>query len=158
MLNRLRALLEQPAPEATDTVPAQRRAVAALLVEIARADHDEGPGELEAVQGLIGRFFRVDPATAATLLEEAQDAVEGSTSLREFTAPLHRAMAYPDRLAVIAMLWDVAQQDRSLDKYEDYLVGKIAELLYVSRGDVVRLRYEAGQRRAALADSGSNPG
>ena len=34
-----------------------------------------------------------------------------------------------------------------LDKYEDYLIGKVAELLYVSRGDVVRLRYEAGERR-----------
>ena len=31
---------------------------------------------------------------------------------------------------------------RSLDKYEDYLVGKVCELLYVSRGDVVRLKHD----------------
>lgn len=149
MLDKLRALLAGPGlpVEAPDSGAAQRRAVAALLVEIARADHEEKPGELQAIQGILGRFFNVDAATAAELLEEARAAVEGATSLREFTAPLHRAMSYDERQAVIAMLWDVAVQDRDLDKYEDYLVGKIAELLYVSRGDVVRLRYQAGQRR-----------
>ena len=30
--------------------------------------------------------------------------------------------------------------DNKLDKYEDYMIGKIAELLYVARGDVIRLR------------------
>jgi len=38
------------------------------------------------------------------------------------------------------MLWRVALADRHLDKYEDYLIGKVAELLYVARGDVIRLR------------------
>lgn len=152
MLNKLRALLAEPAPaEAPDSQAAQRRAVAALLVEIARADHEEKPGELAAIQGIVGHFFGVDAATAAELLKEARAAVEGSTSLREFTAPLHRDMSYDERQAVIARLWDVALQDRDLDRYEDYLVGKIAELLYVARGDVVRLRYQAGQRREAAA-------
>ena len=59
-------------------------------------------------------------------------------------------LSYADKLRIIAMLWDVALEDRTLDKYEDYLIGKVAELLYVSRGDVVRLRYEAGQRRGRL--------
>ena len=30
----------------------------------------------------------------------------------------------------------------SLDKYEDYLVRKVADLLYVSDGDVVRIKHE----------------
>ena len=38
------------------------------------------------------------------------------------------------------MLWQVALTDRNLDKYEDYLIGKLGELLYVSRGDVIRLK------------------
>ena len=74
--------------------------------------------------------------------------MDDAVSLREFTAPLHADLSYPEKLSIIAMLWDVALEDRTLDKYEDYLIGKVAELLYVSRGDVVRLRYEAGQRRA----------
>jgi uncharacterized tellurite resistance protein B-like protein len=43
--------------------------------------------------------------------------------------------------------------DRRLDKYEEYLVGKVADLLYVARGDVIRLRNVAmDERPAATGD------
>ena len=124
-----------------------RLAVAALLVELARADHDEQVVEHEAIAGLIGRYFKLDGQAPTELLAEARSAVDDAVSLREFTAPLHQELSYADKQRIIAMLWDVALEDSTLDKYEDYLISKVAELLYVSRGDVVRLRFEAGQRR-----------
>ena len=38
------------------------------------------------------------------------------------------------------MLWRVALADRRLDKREDYLVRQVAELLYVSQSDLIRIR------------------
>ena len=150
MLSRLRQFLDVArAPLAqADPAAGTRLAVAALLVELARADHDEQAVEHAAITGLVARHFQLDPPAAEELLVEARAAVDQAVSLREFTAPLHENLSYPDKLSIIALLWDVALEDRTLDKYEDYLVTKVAELLYVSRGDVVRLRYEAGQRRA----------
>ena len=150
MLSRLREFLDASASPANRQDPAARvrLAVAALLVELARADHDEQAVEHDAIAGLIARYFQLDGAGADELLAEARSAVDGSVSLREFTAPLHQELAYADKQRIIGMLWDVALEDRTLDKYEDYLIGKVAELLYVSRGDVVRLKFEAGQRRA----------
>ena len=149
MLSRLREFLDASASPANRQDPAARvrLAVAALLVELARADHDEQAVEHDAIAGLIARYFHLDRAGADELLAEARSAVDGSVSLREFTAPLHQELAYADKQRIIGMLWDVALEDRTLDKYEDYLIGKVAELLYVSRGDVVRLEFEAGQRR-----------
>jgi uncharacterized tellurite resistance protein B-like protein len=149
MLSRLRQFLDNSAAPAARTDPAARvrLAVAALLVELARADHDEQAVEHEAIAGLIGRYFKLDRAGADELLAEARSAVNDSVSLREFTAPLHEELSYADKQSIIGMLWDVALEDLTLDKYEDYLVGKVAELLYVSRGDVIRLRFEAGQRQ-----------
>jgi uncharacterized tellurite resistance protein B-like protein len=157
MLRRLRQFLDaSQAPEAVaDPQAAVRLAVAALLVELARADHDEQAVEHAAITGLVARHFRLDTVTAEQLLAEARSAVDDAVSLREFTAPLHRHLDYADKQRIIAMLWDVALEDRNMDKYEDYLVGKVAELLYVSRGDVVRLRFEAGQRRQSR-QSGSD--
>jgi len=43
----------------------------------------------------------------------------------------------------VALLWQIAYADGRLDKYEDALVGKIADLLYVSRGRVMRLKHDA---------------
>ena len=48
-------------------------------------------------------------------------------------------MTYAEKEAVIEMLWQIALADQDLDKYEDYMIGKIAELLYIYRGDVMRL-------------------
>ncbi len=149
MLSRLRQFLVSERRLAAQADPAARLrlAVAALLVELARADHDEQAVEHAAITGLIARHFRLDPVAAGELLAEARSAADDAVSLRDFTAPLHEELSYVDKLSIIAMLWAVALEDRTLDKYEDYLIGKVAELLYVSRGDVVRLRYEAGQRR-----------
>lgn len=148
MLSRLRQYLDSVRSPAAPADPAARvrLAVAALLVELARADHDEHAVEHAAITGLIARHFQLDAAAAEELLAEARTAVADAVSLREFTAPLHADLSYPEKLRIITMLWDVAVEDRTLDKYEEYLVGKVAELLYVSRGDVVRLRYEASQR------------
>ncbi len=150
MLSRLREFLEAARTPVAQADPAARTrlAVAALLVELARADHDEQAVEHAAITGLVARHFRLEPRAAEELLVEARAAVDQAVSLREFTTLLHENLSYPDKLGIIAMLWDVALEDRTLDKYEDYLVTKVAELLYVSRGDVVRLRFEAGQRRA----------
>ena len=148
MLGRLRQYLDATRSPTAQADPAARvrLAVAALLVELARVDHDELAVEHAAITGLIARHFQLDPAAAEELLAEARTAVADAVSLREFTAPLHAELPYPEKLRIITMLWDVAVEDRTLDKYEEYLVGKVAELLYVSRGDVVRLRYEASQR------------
>jgi uncharacterized tellurite resistance protein B-like protein len=51
-------------------------------------------------------------------------------------------MTYAEKESVIQMLWRIALADRNIDKYEDYMIGKIAELLYVARGDVIRLRQQ----------------
>jgi len=149
MLRRLRRFMESVAGPAEQPDPAARvrLAVAALLVEIARADHDEKAVEHAAITGLMARYFQLDTMQAEQLLAEARTAVDDAVSLRQFTAPLHDALSYEEKLGIVAMLWRVALEDSSLDKYEDYLISKVAELLYVSRGDVVRLRYEAGQRR-----------
>lgn len=153
MLSRLRQFLESGTGATTRADPAARVrvAVAALLVELARADHDEQAVEHAAITGLIARHFQLDATAAEELLAEARAAVDDSVSLREFTAPLHKELSYADKQRIVAMLWDVALEDSTLDKYEDYLISKVAELLYVSRGDVVRLRFEAGERKRGQA-------
>jgi uncharacterized tellurite resistance protein B-like protein len=57
----------------------------------------------------------------------------------------------------VTLLWELALGDRGLDKYEDYLVGKIAELLYVPRGDVIRLKVAVEEARLRADSPGSAP-
>jgi uncharacterized tellurite resistance protein B-like protein len=151
MIGRLRALLAQVAgpghaPVEPDRVPL---AMAALLVEAARADHNVKEAELEELSTLLAVRLDIGPDEASALVHRAREAVEKSVSLYEFTRPLHEALSYAEKEDFVRMLWHVALADRRLDKYEEYLVGKVSELLYVARGDVIRLRHEALQFKPA---------
>ena len=66
-------------------------------------------------------------------------------SLYEFTQILHKHLNEAEKARIISMLWQVAYADGQLDKYEDSLVLKISDLLYVSRGRVMRLKHDAQQ-------------
>jgi uncharacterized tellurite resistance protein B-like protein len=117
-------------------------AMAALLVEAARADHLVKEAELEELGALLAVRLDIGAEAASALVHRARNAVEKSVSLYEFTQPLHDALTYAQKLEFVRMLWHVVLADRRLDKYEDYLVGKVSELMYVVRGDVIRLRNE----------------
>jgi uncharacterized tellurite resistance protein B-like protein len=127
-------------PEAQCVQERMRHAVAVLLVEIARADHELHDVELSAMQNQLARSFDLSDSDAADLLDRASRAVEESVSLHEFTRILHAEMSYVEKESVIEMLWRIALADHNIDKYEDYMIAKIAELLYIARGDVIRLR------------------
>ena len=115
-------------------------ATAVLLVEIARADFAEDMAEDDAIQELLRGHLDLDDEEIALLVEEAKAEADHAASLQAFTRRLHEALTLEEKLDVIEMLWRVALADRHLDKHEDHLVRKIAGLLYVSHGDLIRLR------------------
>ena len=65
--------------------------------------------------------------------------------MHEFTQLLHENLSENEKARIIALLWKIAYADGRLDKYEDSLVLKISDLLYVSRGRVMRLKHDAEQ-------------
>jgi uncharacterized tellurite resistance protein B-like protein len=136
-------------PDAPPDPERLRLAMAALLVEAARADFHVKEAELEELQRLLAAGLDLSPEQARELLGQAREIVEKSVSLHEFTRPLHDSLTYRQKEDFVRMLWHVALADRRLDKYEDYLIGKVSELLYVARGDVLRLKHEVLQMQTA---------
>ena len=124
--------------------PADRTqlALASLLVEMARADFDESQDEHNQIIDLLSLHFELSSAEALALLNRARDALDGSVSLFDFTRALHESLDAEQKNDVIRLLWQVALADSTLDKYEDYLVKKVADLLYVSHSDVIRIKHE----------------
>ncbi|MDH3588284.1 MAG: TerB family tellurite resistance protein [Gammaproteobacteria bacterium] len=145
MLQRLRELLgldaDKSAPEAQAGGHLLRVATAALLVEMARADFSEDRAEHDEIRRTLQRHFSLDLAAAQALLDRAAASADKAVSLHEFTRLLHEQLEPVEKHAIIEMLWRVALADARLDKYEDYLVRKIADLLYVSHADLVRLKH-----------------
>ena len=145
MIGKLKDLLGLPSPEGQqgpDPDEKLRTALAALLVEMARADFDQTDAEDQEIAKLLAQHFRVSEAEARALLSRAQIELDDAVCLHDFTRTLHQELEPQQKQQIIAMLWQVALADDKLDKYEEYLVRKIADLLYISPSDVIRLKYE----------------
>lgn len=146
MLGKLKNILlgeDSFAASADDPEDRRQLALAALLVEMARADFDESGAEQAEISRLLATHFGLDAAEADGLLQRAGRAMDDAVSLFDFTRALHESLDYEQKLDVIRLLWRVALSDGHLDKYEDYLLRKVGDLLYVSAGDIIRLRNEA---------------
>lgn len=120
-----------------------RLATAILLVDVALADHDFDASEFEKLIRLIESHFDLDAEDAATLVNEASEKAEDLVSVHEFTQLLHENLDAGEKARIVSLLWQIAYADGRLDKYEDSLVLKISDLLYVSRGRVMQLKHEA---------------
>ncbi len=131
------------AESAADPQDRQQLALAALLVEMARADFDDTEHEHAEISRLLAEHFQLGSEEAAQLLTRADKAMEEAVCLFDFTRALHESLDYEQKLAVIELLWQVALADEHLDKYEDYLMRKVGDLLYVSHMDIIRLRNAA---------------
>ena len=145
MLGKLNALFDRAfagerEPSAVEREHGLRVATALLLIEVARADYADDLAEDAAMQESLERFFSLDSADAKLLLEEARREADHAVELQQFTRRLHEQLSVAEKHRVVEMLWQVAFADQRLDKHEDHLVGRIAELLYVTRGDLIRIR------------------
>lgn len=129
---------EQAAPEARRH--GVQLATALLLIEVTRADYSEDLTENQKTFQLLKDFFELSSDEASLLVQEAKQEADHAASLQGFTRQLHDKLTVAEKHAVVEMLWKVALADDHLDKHEDHLVRKIADLLYVSHGDLIRIR------------------
>lgn len=123
-----------------------RMAVAALLVEMARADFNEDEAELDRARELLAERYGLAPEAAAELLSLARSESDHTVSLFRFTHLINQHLEMPDKLALMAMLWDVAYADGRLDKHEDALMHKLSDLLYVPLADLMAAKQRAQKK------------
>lgn len=145
MFNRLAIFFErhlQPASDVSNTLTfAQKQlATAALLIEVAKADHAFDEGELQHLTVLLERKFSLSPAQLKELAELAQTESEHATSLHQFTQLINRDCTHVEKFELIKAMWEVAYVDNKIDKYEEYVIRKVADLIHVSHSDFIRAK------------------
>ena len=127
---------------ADDRDTAIRMATAVLMVDVALVDKCFDEQEFERMLRLIEEHFGLNSQAAAELINAANAEADELISVHEFTSVLHRQLDDDEKARVVGMLWKIAYADGELDKYEDSLVLKISDLLYVNRGRVMQLKHE----------------
>ena len=113
-------------------------ACAALLIETALADKVFNTEEIDSMKKTLREVYEIDEKDLDELISESEKKVSESTSLYEYTRLINDLCDYQDKLKLIQNLWAIAFADKHLDKYEEYLIRKISDLLYVSHSDFIQ--------------------
>ena len=113
-------------------------ACAALLIETALADKVFNTEEIDSMKKTLREVYGIDEKDLDELISESEKKVSESTSLYEYTRLINDLCDYQDKLKLIQNLWTIAFADKHLDKYEEYLIRKISDLLYVSHSDFIQ--------------------
>ena len=116
-------------------------ATATLLIEVSRADFHISAEEKQAIAVGIQKFFSLTSAETREIVELAESEIDDATCLFEFTRLVNESFEYSQKLKIVEMMWRVSYADLDKDKYEEHLIRKISDLLYVSHSDFIRLRH-----------------
>ena len=118
-------------------------ACAALMFEVARADFAVDEAEQRAVYDLLTAEFNLSPEEIESVTEEAANKADAATCLFEFTRAVNDLASVDQKRALIGMMWRVAMADNALSRYEEHLIRKVADLLYLPHADFIQAKQAA---------------
>jgi len=128
-----------------DREQALRLAVAALLIEVAHLDHEVTPEEKAAVDLAVRGHMGLSGETVAELLRCAERERADSTDYYQFTSLINGEYDAARKAELIELMWRIAYADDALHRYEEHLIRKIAELLYVPHSAFIAAKHRARQ-------------
>lgn len=142
MLSKIKQFFSEqlsPSDEA-NSEQAIQLAAAALLIELSRADFQQQPEEQAAIESALKRKFSLDPTQLAELVQLADQEAREATSLYQFTRLINDHYSPEQKFQLVTALWQVAIADGNISKYEDHLIRKVAELIYLPHSEFIRAK------------------
>jgi uncharacterized tellurite resistance protein B-like protein len=113
---------------------------AALLVEVMNSDHELDEREHREFMAVLQQSYNIAESDLEELTQLAKDEAFEATSLYEFTKLINDSYDYEQKVGLIENMWRIAFSDKRLDKYEDHLIRKVSELIYVSHSDFIKTK------------------
>lgn len=113
----------------TDAAHDVRVATCALFLEMARIDESFTRAEQTVVLSILQREYGLAEKEAEALLAAADRELQESVDYWQFARLINENYSEAEKLAIVEMLWKIVYVDGKLDKYEDYLMHKVANLL-----------------------------
>jgi uncharacterized tellurite resistance protein B-like protein len=123
--------------------PDAQRALAALLVRVARADGDYATLEKTTIDQALAAHFTLSPFAAAALRAEGEALEAEAPDTVRFTRALKSAVSLEDRMGLMQALWATALADGTRDAEEDRLLRLVANLLGLTDVESAQARQRA---------------
>lgn len=143
MLDRLfksfREKKDQPEPE-DNALP---RAVAALLVEAARADEEYTDEERSMIDRVLVKQFDLDAEKALAIRSEAEKAQEEANDLYQFSRVVKDGLDREGKMKLVEDMWRIVLSDDERDPHEEMIIRRLVGLIHLEDTDSAAARRRA---------------
>ncbi|OCH12152.1 MULTISPECIES: TerB family tellurite resistance protein [unclassified Aliivibrio] len=142
----LRKLMHDGEESGATDIASMNLAMASLLCEVSRADHQSDQREDDAKLQLLIKLLDINEEQAQQLLIQAISKSKASVSLYEFTTKL-RALMPQERYALIEAMWSVAYADGVIEPMEEVVIRQVADLIYLDHLEFIRAKLSAAPKK-----------
>lgn len=122
-------------------------ATAALLVEVMHADDAVDETEKEMILGVLCEGFELPKGRAEELVSLAEQEIDQAADYFQFTSLINKNFDLTQKVKITEYFWKIAFADGRLDKYEEHLIRKVSDLLYVPHREFIAAKHRVDTRK-----------
>ena len=106
-------------------------------------DGDLDDQEMQAIAGTLANMLHLSKEQIDQLIELSKEEVAEATSLYQFTKEINEHFDIEKKLSLMTAMWRVAFADGHLDKYEENIIRRVADLLHIRHSEYIRCKANA---------------
>lgn len=127
-------------PNTADSEHALRLAMASLMIEVAESDYHDAPEERASVLNIVKNSFDLSDAESNEIIDLARKEHADAVDYFQFTSLINQHYSAKQRIELIEKLWLIAFADNELDKHEEHVIRRIADLIHVPHSDFMKTK------------------
>ena len=143
MIDRIKSFFAKNILEPEETVTSEQIAVAALLIEVMVIDGNLDAQELESISQTLCNILELEAEMVEELLRLSREEVAEATSVYQFTREINEHFELDKKMNLLTAMWRVAYADGYLDKHEEGIIRRVADLLHIRHNEYIRCKLAA---------------
>ena len=148
MISKIKGFFAKNVLESDDaSVKSEQLAAAALLVEVMVIDGNLDEQELASISQTLCQILELSSDQVDELILLSRDEVSEATSLYQFTREINTHFSADQKMKLLTAMWRVAYADGQLDKHEEGIIRRVADLLHILHSDYIRCKLAAREQR-----------
>ena len=141
MINKIKAFFAKNVVDAEDnSLNAEQLATAALLIEVMVIDGNLAEDELQSISLTLAKMLELSSNQVDELVLLSRDEVSEATSLYQFTKEINAHFSHEKKLNLMTAMWSVAFADGHLDKHEEGIIRRVADLLHLRHSEFIQCK------------------
>jgi uncharacterized tellurite resistance protein B-like protein len=118
-----------------------QKSICSLMIEVAYADNQLDESELKAMANSLSKLD-IQQEEIREIVDETLAKSKESISFYEHTRILNDQLDYDQKKDVLNSVWSIAFADGQMNKHEEHLIRRIADLLYLNHKDFINSKLD----------------